>query len=165
MQNAPSASLSMFHRISLGSVKDRPALSIISKTEARGDIQPGDTLIEATSGNSGIALAMAPAMLGYKIILVMPEFQSMERRQTMYSFGAELVLTSKEGSMELVRKSPVYASGPKRICPKFLMQKMWTSLSTLLLFYELAISRRPSTSFRAYGRVFKTGNVLIDILC
>jgi len=86
-----------------GSVKDRPALSMITKAEARGDIKPGDTLIEATSGNTGIALAMAAAMRGYKMILVMPENQSMERRQTMRAFGAELVLTSKEGSMELAR--------------------------------------------------------------
>ena len=86
-----------------GSVKDRPALSMIVRAERRGDIKPGDTLIEATSGNTGIALAMAAAMRGYKMILVMPENQSMERRQTMRAFGAELVLTSKEGSMELAR--------------------------------------------------------------
>jgi cysteine synthase B len=86
-----------------GSVKDRPALSMIVHAEQRGDIKPGDTLIEATSGNTGIALAMAAAMRGYKMILVMPENQSMERRQTMRAFGAELVLTSKEGSMELAR--------------------------------------------------------------
>ena len=86
-----------------GSVKDRPALSMITHAEARGEIKPGDTLIEATSGNTGIALAMAAAMRGYKMILVMPENQSMERRQTMRAFGAELVLTSKEGSMELAR--------------------------------------------------------------
>ena len=86
-----------------GSVKDRPALSMITRAEARGEIKPGDTLIEATSGNTGIALAMAAAMRGYKMILVMPENQSIERRQTMCAFGAELVLTSKEGSMELAR--------------------------------------------------------------
>ncbi|MGA8147752.1 MAG: cysteine synthase CysM [Gallionellaceae bacterium] len=86
-----------------GSVKDRPALSMITHAEARGDIKPGDTLIEATSGNTGIALAMAAAMRGYKMILVMPENQSVERRQTMRAFGAELVLTTKEGSMELAR--------------------------------------------------------------
>jgi cysteine synthase B len=86
-----------------GSVKDRPALAMITKAEARGEIKPGDTLIEATSGNTGIALAMAAAMRGYKMILVMPENQSLERRQTMRAFGAELVITSKEGSMELAR--------------------------------------------------------------
>lgn len=86
-----------------GSVKDRAALSMIRHAEARGDIKPGDTLIEATSGNTGIALAMAAAMRGYKMILVMPENQSVERRQTMRAFGAELILTSKVGSMELAR--------------------------------------------------------------
>ena len=86
-----------------GSVKDRPALFMIMRAERRGDIKPGDTLIEATSGNTGIALAMAAAMRGYKMILVMPGNQSVERRQTMLAFGAELVLTPKEGSMELAR--------------------------------------------------------------
>jgi cysteine synthase B len=86
-----------------GSVKDRPALSMITQAEKRGDIKPGDTLIEATSGNTGIALAMVAAMRGYKMILVMPENQSIERRQSMRAYGAELVLTSKEGSMELAR--------------------------------------------------------------
>lgn len=86
-----------------GSVKDRPAMSMILSGEARGDIQPGQTLIEATSGNTGIALAMAAAIRGYGMILVMPENQSIERRQTMRAFGAELVLTPKEGGMELAR--------------------------------------------------------------
>jgi len=86
-----------------GSVKDRPALSMIKRAEARGDIKPGDTLIEATSGNTGIALAMVAAMRGYKMVLVMPDNQSMERRQSMKAFGAELVLTPKDGSMELAR--------------------------------------------------------------
>ena len=86
-----------------GSVKDRPALSMIQHAEARGQIKPGDTLIEATSGNTGIALAMAAAIRGYKMILVMPENQTMERRQTTKAFGAELVLTPVSGSMELAR--------------------------------------------------------------
>jgi cysteine synthase B len=86
-----------------GSVKDRPALSMIKHAEARGEIKPGDTLIEATSGNTGIALAMAAAMKGYRMILVMPENQSVERRATMKAFGAELVLVSREASMEGAR--------------------------------------------------------------
>ncbi|MDP2821824.1 MAG: cysteine synthase CysM [Sulfuritalea sp.] len=86
-----------------GSVKDRPALSMITYAEARGRIKPGDTLIEATSGNTGIALAMAAAMRGYRMILIMPENQSVERCQTMRAYGAELVLTPKAGGMEAAR--------------------------------------------------------------
>jgi cysteine synthase B len=86
-----------------GSVKDRPALSMIRRAAQRGDIKPGDTLIEATSGNTGIALAMAAAIGGYRMILVMPENQSVERRQTMRAFGAELVLTPRDSGMELAR--------------------------------------------------------------
>ncbi|HEY1104307.1 MAG TPA: cysteine synthase CysM [Burkholderiaceae bacterium] len=86
-----------------GSVKDRPALSMIRRAEERGDIKPGDTLIEATSGNTGIALAMAAAIKGYRMVLVMPEDLSIERAQTMKAFGAELILTPKSGGMEYAR--------------------------------------------------------------
>ncbi len=86
-----------------GSVKDRPALSMVVEAEKRGTIKPGDTLIEATSGNTGIALAMAAAMRGYRMVLVMPEHLSLERRQTMRAFGAEIVLTPKAGGMETAR--------------------------------------------------------------
>lgn len=86
-----------------GSVKDRPALSMIRRAEERGTIKPGDTLIEATSGNTGIALAMAAAIKGYRMVLIMPEDLSIERAQTMKAFGAELVLTPKSGGMEYAR--------------------------------------------------------------
>ena len=86
-----------------GSVKDRPALSMILRAEQRGRIKPGDTLIESTSGNTGIALAMVAAARGYRMVLIMPENQSLERRQTMRAFGAELVLTPKSGGMESAR--------------------------------------------------------------
>jgi len=86
-----------------GSVKDRPALSMVVRAEQRGTIKPGDTLIEATSGNTGIALAMAAAMRGYRMVLVMPEHLSVERRQTMRAFGAEIVLTPKADGMEGAR--------------------------------------------------------------
>ena len=86
-----------------GSVKDRPALSMIVEAEKRGTIRPGDTLIEATSGNTGIALAMVAAMRGYRMILIMPDNLSVERRQSMTAYGAELILTTKEGGMERAR--------------------------------------------------------------
>ncbi len=86
-----------------GSVKDRPALSMIKHAEARGDIKPGDTLIEATSGNTGIALAMAAAMQGYRIVLIMPQHMSAERQAVMKAFGAEFILVSKESGMEGAR--------------------------------------------------------------
>jgi S-sulfo-L-cysteine synthase (O-acetyl-L-serine-dependent) len=86
-----------------GSVKDRPALSMIRRAEERGEIKPGDTLIEATSGNTGIALAMAAAIRGYRMVLIMPEDLSIERAQTMKAFGAELVLTPRSGGMEYAR--------------------------------------------------------------
>jgi len=86
-----------------GSVKDRPAISMIRRAEERGEIKPGDTLIEATSGNTGIALAMAAAIRGYRMLLVMPEDLSIERAQTMKAFGAELILTPRSGGMEYAR--------------------------------------------------------------
>ena len=86
-----------------GSVKDRPALSMISHAQKRGEIKPGDTLIEATSGNTGIALAMAAAMMGYRMVLVMPENLSIERRQSMSAYGAEIILTPRSGGMEQAR--------------------------------------------------------------
>ena len=104
-----------------GSVKDRPALSMIVRAEQRGTIKPGDTLIEATSGNTGIALAMVAAMRGYRMILVMPENQSLERRQTMRAFGAELVLVPKAGGMEQARDvaEQMQAEGKGRILDQF----------------------------------------------
>jgi len=86
-----------------GSVKDRPAYSMIRRAQERGEIKPGDALIEPTSGNTGIALAMCAAMMGYRMILVMPEHLSVERRQTMSAFGAEIVLTPRDGGMEMAR--------------------------------------------------------------
>ncbi|MSQ21382.1 MAG: cysteine synthase CysM [Betaproteobacteria bacterium] len=86
-----------------GSVKDRPAMWMIKKAEERGSIRPGDTLVEATSGNTGIALAMTAAIRGYRMVLIMPEHLSVERRQSMRAYGAELILTSKEGGMEGAR--------------------------------------------------------------
>jgi cysteine synthase B len=86
-----------------GSVKDRPAISMIRRAEERGEIRPGDTLIEATSGNTGIALAMAAAIRGYRMLLIMPEDLSIERAQTMKAFGAELILTPRSGGMEYAR--------------------------------------------------------------
>ena len=100
-----------------GSVKDRPAIGMIRGAEERGEIRPGDTLIEATSGNTGIALAMAAAIRGYRMVLIMPEDLSIERAQTMKAFGAELILTPRSGGMgsELgVRSSPTGARGQTR---------------------------------------------------
>jgi cysteine synthase B len=104
-----------------GSVKDRPALSMIYRAEQRGDIQPGDRLIEATSGNTGIALAMAAAMKGYRMTLIMPENMSAERRASMKAFGAEIILTPAEGSMEAAidRARAMEARGEGRILDQF----------------------------------------------
>lgn len=104
-----------------GSVKDRPALSMIRRAEERGEIKPGDTLIEATSGNTGIALAMAAAIKGYRMVLIMPEDLSIERAQTMKAFGAELVLTPKSGGMEYARDlaDQMVAQGKGRVLDQF----------------------------------------------
>ena len=96
-----------------GSVKDRPAISMIRRAEERGTIKPGDTLIEATSGNTGIALAMAAAIRGYRMLLVMPEDLSVERAQTMKAFGAELVLTPRSGGMEYARDLATQMDRPR----------------------------------------------------
>jgi len=104
-----------------GSVKDRPAYSMIRHAEARGDIRPGDTLIEATSGNTGIALAMVAAIKGYRMVLIMPEHMSVERRAVMKSFGAEIILVSKAASMEGARDLALemQARGEGRVLDQF----------------------------------------------
>ncbi len=104
-----------------GSVKDRPALSMIRRAEERGEIKPGDTLIEATSGNTGIALAMAAAIRGYRMVLIMPEDLSVERAQTMKAFGAELILTPRSGGMEYARDlaDKMVAQGKGRVLDQF----------------------------------------------
>ena len=104
-----------------GSVKDRPALSMIRHAEARGEIRPGDTLIEATSGNTGIALAMVAATTGYRMVLVMPEHMSVERRAVMKAFGAEIILVSKEASMEGARDLALQmqAAGEGKVLDQF----------------------------------------------
>ena len=104
-----------------GSVKDRAALSMIRRAEERGDIRPGDTLIEATSGNTGIALAMVAAVKGYRMVLVMPEDLSIERAQTMKAYGAELILTPKSGGMEYARDlaDTMVAQGKGRVLDQF----------------------------------------------
>lgn len=104
-----------------GSVKDRPAISMIKRAEERGDIRPGDTLIEATSGNTGIALAMAAAIRGYKMVLIMPEDLSIERAQTMKAFGAELILTPRSGGMEYARDlaEQMQTEGKGRVLDQF----------------------------------------------
>ncbi|MDX9767555.1 MAG: cysteine synthase CysM [Ectothiorhodospiraceae bacterium] len=104
-----------------GSVKDRPALSMIRRAEERGEIRPGDTLIEATSGNTGIALAMAAAIRGYRMVLIMPENMSEERRATMKAFGAELILVTREQGMEYARDlaQQMEAEGQGKVLDQF----------------------------------------------
>ncbi|MFO1196455.1 MAG: cysteine synthase CysM [Burkholderiaceae bacterium] len=110
-----------------GSVKDRPALSMIARAEARGEIRPGDTLIEATSGNTGIALAMAAAVRGYRMVLIMPENLSLERRQTMKAFGAELVLVTRAQGMEYARDlaDRMQAEGRGKVLDQFANDDNW----------------------------------------
>lgn len=112
-----------------GSVKDRPAIAMIARAEARGEIRPGDTLIEATSGNTGIALAMAAAIKGYRMVLIMPDNLSVERRQTMKAFGAELVLVSKEQGMEHARDlaDTMQAEGKGRVLDQFSNDDNWAA--------------------------------------
>ena len=112
-----------------GSVKDRPALSMIKHAEARGDIKPGDTLIEATSGNTGIALAMAAAIKGYRMVLIMPDNLSLERRQAMTAYGAELVLVTKEQGMEGARDlaDRMQAQGQGRVLDQFSNDDNWAA--------------------------------------
>ena len=104
-----------------GSLKDRPAMSMIGHAEARGEIKPGDTLIEATSGNTGIAMAMAAAIRGYRLLLIMPEHMSVERRSTMKAFGAEIILVAKQASMEGARDLALQmqAEGKGRVLDQF----------------------------------------------
>ena len=112
-----------------GSVKDRPALAMIARAEARGEIAPGDTLIEATSGNTGIALAMAAAVRGYRMVLIMPENQSRERKQAMRAYGAELILVSREQGMEGARDlaQRMQAQGEGRVLDQFGNDDNWAA--------------------------------------
>jgi cysteine synthase B len=112
-----------------GSVKDRPALAMIARAEARGDIRPGDTLIEATSGNTGIALAMAAAIRGYRMVLIMPDNLSVERRQSMKAYGAELILVSKAEGMEGARDlaDRMQAEGRGRVLDQFANDDNWAA--------------------------------------
>ncbi|MBN9430553.1 MAG: cysteine synthase CysM [Burkholderiales bacterium] len=112
-----------------GSVKDRPALSMIVRAEARGEIKPGDTLIEATSGNTGIALAMAAAIRGYRMVLIMPDNLSLERRQSMKAYGAELILVTKEQGMEGARDlaDAMQARGEGRVLDQFANDDNWVA--------------------------------------
>jgi cysteine synthase B len=112
-----------------GSVKDRPALSMIARAEARGEIKPGDCLIEATSGNTGIALAMAAAIRGYRMVLIMPDNLSVERRQTMKAYGAELILVSQQQGMEYARDLALdmQARGEGRVLDQFSNNDNWVA--------------------------------------
>jgi cysteine synthase B len=110
-----------------GSVKDRPAMSMIARAEARGEIRPGDTLIEATSGNTGIALAMAAAIRGYRMVLIMPDNLSVERRQAMRAYGAELILVTRQQGMEFARDLALtmQSRGEGRVLDQFANDDNW----------------------------------------
>ena len=112
-----------------GSVKDRPAIAMIARAEARGEIRPGDTLIEATSGNTGIALAMAAAIRGYRMVLIMPDNLSVERRQTMKAFGAELILVTRDQGMEYARDlaDSMQAKGQGKVLDQFSNNDNWAA--------------------------------------
>jgi len=151
-----------------GSVKDRPALAMIMAAEARGEIRPGDTLIEATSGNTGIALAMVAAVKGYRMVLIMPETQSLERRQSMQAYGAELVLVSKEEGMEGARDRALamQAEGRGRVLDQFSNDDNWRAhyRSTLRRHITVAtiLGHTPCSQFITHTR---TDDVSMLPLC
>ena len=159
-----------------GSVKDRPALSMIKRAEERGDIKPGDTLIEATSGNTGIALAMAAAIKGYRMLLIMPEDLSIERAQTMKAFGAELLLTPKSGGMEHARDlaARMQADGKGRVLDQFANQdnprihyettgpEVWTQTSGEVTHFVSAMGT--TGTITGVSRYLKEKNPVIKII-
>ena len=159
-----------------GSVKDRPALAMIQLAQERGDIAPGDTLIEATSGNTGIALAMAAAIKGYKMILIMPEDLSIERAQTMKAFGAELVLTPKSGGIEYSRDlaEKMQKDGKGRVLDQFSSAdnpqahydttgpEIWTDTSGEVTHFVSAMGTTGTIS--GVGRYLKEKNPAIQVI-
>jgi len=159
-----------------GSVKDRPAMAMIKRAEERGDIQPGDTLIEATSGNTGIALAMAAAIKGYRMILIMPEDLSIERAQTMKAFGAELLLTPKSGGMESARDlaERMQSEGKGRVLDQFANQdnprahydttgpEIWTDTSGKVTHFVSAMGT--TGTITGVSRYLKEKNPAIEII-
>ena len=159
-----------------GSVKDRPAMAMIKRAEERGDIRPGDTLIEATSGNTGIALAMAAAIKGYRMILIMPEDLSIERAQTMKAFGAELLLTPKSGGMEHARDlaERMQAEGKGRVLDQFANQdnprahyettgpEIWTDTSGSVTHFVSAMGT--TGTITGVSRYLKEKNLGVQII-
>jgi cysteine synthase B len=158
------------------SVKDRPAMAMIKRAEERGDIHPGDTLIEATSGNTGIALAMAAAIKGYRMILIMPEDLSIERAQTMKAFGAELLLTPKSGGMESARDlaERMQSEGKGRVLDQFANQdnprahydttgpEIWTDTSGKVTHFVSAMGT--TGTITGVSRYLKEKNPAIEII-